>query len=191
MSIKSTLKIIGAVAPSSRMLACAMLRYYTQQIGPVLEVGAGTGAITKFLAKKVSTGQIVDVVEIMPQFAQILQKRYGSLLSIHHCNVLDFNPSVKYPLIISSLPLNGFAPDQVQAIIEKFLSLSEDGAILTFFEYKILQRFVPFALSSKELEQYHRTRVLIDDFISRYQFDEAVVGLNMPPAVVHYLRIKV
>lgn len=186
MSIKDTLKIIGAVAPSSNRLARAMLRYYEQ--GPILEVGAGTGAITRILAQKDFSGQKIDVVEILPKFAQMLQKRYGNL-AIHHCNILDFKPEIKYQLIVSSLPFNAFSPDLLEAILDKLICLSSSGAVLSFFEYKILQGLAPLILSKVELDQYRRTRALIDSFIARYQFDETVVNLNMPPAVVHYLRI--
>lgn len=188
MSIKDTLKMIGAVAPSSSVLARAMVHYAISGTGPILEVGAGTGPITKILAKK-AVGR-VDVVEIIPEFAKLLERRFGQALNIHNCNILDFDTKTKYQYIISSLPFNAFSPDVVSAIINKLKSLATDDAVLSFFEYRIVQGILPMFFSKNGSISYQETRKVIDQFVSSYQFEEKSVYLNIPPAVVHYLSLN-
>lgn len=68
---------IGAVAPSSRMLARAMARYVDPKgTGPVIELGPGTGPITEALvAHGVDPARLV-LVEFDPIFCDLLRKRY-------------------------------------------------------------------------------------------------------------------
>lgn len=157
----------------------------------ILEVGAGTGAITKSLARRSRNGQTADIVEIIPKLASLLRRRFGQnqALTIHAIDILSFKTTVKYDVIISSLPLNVFIPEITLAVINRLVDLASDGGIISFFEYKILQKLGAYVLPRKKLEQFYESRALIDGFIARFKFDEAMVSMNIPPAVVHYLRI--
>jgi phosphatidylethanolamine/phosphatidyl-N-methylethanolamine N-methyltransferase len=68
---------MGAVTPSSRVLARAMARYVDPAIpGPVVELGSGTGAVTQALVDKgVDPGRLV-LVEFNPSFCRLLRTRY-------------------------------------------------------------------------------------------------------------------
>lgn len=68
---------IGAVTPSSRMLARTMARYVDPQIeGPVVELGPGTGPVTEALVAQGIAPERLVLVEFNPHFCQILRKRY-------------------------------------------------------------------------------------------------------------------
>ncbi len=185
---------IGALAPSSSFLAVAMTKYVEEyrDAKSILEVGAGTGAITKTLAKRMSRSQHADIVEIYPQLSMLLNWRFSNFpsISIHCSDIVQFIPEAKYDVIISSLPLNAFAPAKTSAVIDRLVELAAPGAVISFFEYKILQKLAPFFLAKKKLADYYQSRGRIENFINEYKFDEAVIRLNIPPAVVHYLRIK-
>ncbi|MER6609740.1 translation initiation factor IF-2 [Streptomyces sp. NPDC000927] len=67
----------GAVAPSSRRLAAALCASVAERAGQpldVLEVGAGTGPVTRFLLPLLAPGSSLDVVETNPRFAALLRE---------------------------------------------------------------------------------------------------------------------
>ena len=68
---------MGAVTPSGKMLARAMARCVDPDTsGPVIELGSGTGAVTKALvARGVDPSRLV-LVEFNPSFCRLLRTRY-------------------------------------------------------------------------------------------------------------------
>lgn len=186
-------RMLGAFAPSSQRLADAMTRYVKDHQGDrILEVGAGSGAITKALIKKMNHSQTSDVVEIFPQLASLLKMRFGDhkAVNIFGGDILDFVALPNsYDLIVCSLPFNAFAPQTCEAILTRLVVLAKDGAILSFFEYRILQGLAKLVLPKKKREQFLKSHDLLEQFNRRFKFDEEVVYMNIPPAIVHYLRI--
>jgi phosphatidylethanolamine/phosphatidyl-N-methylethanolamine N-methyltransferase len=67
----------GAVTPSGKILARAMARYVDpNSIGPVVELGPGTGPVTEALVEAgVNPGRLI-LVESNPAFCRILRARY-------------------------------------------------------------------------------------------------------------------
>jgi phosphatidylethanolamine/phosphatidyl-N-methylethanolamine N-methyltransferase len=68
---------MGAVMPSSKVLARAMARYVDPNSpGPVVELGPGTGAVTEALvAQGIHPSRLV-LVEFNPSFCHLLRNRY-------------------------------------------------------------------------------------------------------------------
>ncbi len=185
-------RTIGSFAPSSEHLARAMVKFLdSDRPQRILEVGAGTGAITKQIAKHMGSAHHVDVVEIIPSFARMLEGRFGKHpnIAIHCLDILQFDNFDNYDLVISSLPFNSLPASLTNSLIEQLIKLAKNGATLSFFEYKSLSKLVSYFLSKKILEQYQETRSFIDAFLGQYQVDETLVKFNFPPALVHYLNI--
>jgi phosphatidylethanolamine/phosphatidyl-N-methylethanolamine N-methyltransferase len=68
---------IGAVAPSSRMLARRMARYVDPKTeGPVIELGPGTGPVTAALVARGIAPERLVLVEFNPHFCKLLRDRY-------------------------------------------------------------------------------------------------------------------
>jgi phosphatidylethanolamine/phosphatidyl-N-methylethanolamine N-methyltransferase len=68
---------IGAVAPSSRVLARTMARFVDPETdGPVIELGPGTGPVTEALVTQGIAPSRLVLIEFNPHFCQILRKRY-------------------------------------------------------------------------------------------------------------------
>jgi phosphatidylethanolamine/phosphatidyl-N-methylethanolamine N-methyltransferase len=68
---------IGAVAPSSRMLARRMARYVDPNTdGPVIELGPGTGPVTEALVARGIAPERLVLVEFNPHFCKLLRDRY-------------------------------------------------------------------------------------------------------------------
>jgi phosphatidylethanolamine/phosphatidyl-N-methylethanolamine N-methyltransferase len=75
---------IGAVTPSSRVLARAMAAYVDPVgDGPVIELGPGTGPVTEALvAQGIAPGRLV-LVEADATFCRLLRKRYPAANVVH------------------------------------------------------------------------------------------------------------
>jgi Ribosomal RNA adenine dimethylase len=68
---------IGAVMPSSKVLARAMARYVDPEAdGPVIELGPGTGPVTEALVAQGVAPERLVLVEFDPKFCDILRDRY-------------------------------------------------------------------------------------------------------------------
>src|SRR5438270_8819364 len=67
----------GAILPSSRFLARAMASDLKGPRGParILEVGPGTGAVTREIVRLLLPGDRLDAVEINPSFVAHLRRR--------------------------------------------------------------------------------------------------------------------
>jgi phospholipid N-methyltransferase len=71
---------IASVTPSSRWLSRATVRPIAwDRARTVVEVGAGTGPITRVIAENARPNCRVIVIERDPDFARILRSRYGGL----------------------------------------------------------------------------------------------------------------
>src|SRR4029078_2681634 len=68
---------MGAVTPSGKMLARAMARCVDPDTtGPVIELGSGTGAVTKALVARGIDPSRRVLVEFNPSFLHLLRPRY-------------------------------------------------------------------------------------------------------------------
>ncbi len=189
----------GAVAPSSRFLARAMTSPLLRREGPqrVLEVGPGTGAVTSELARRLSPGSRLDLVEINEQFAQLLRQRFqqdrrfqpvADRAEVHHCPLQEFRPEEPYDVIVSGLPFNNFPPTLVEELIDHCLELLAPGGEMAFFEYMFV-RPVRRVISSRDV----RTRLgQIEEILQRrfdkYRVKRDWVFVNVPPAWVQHLK---
>jgi len=190
----------GAVLPSSRFLARKITSQVDSRNGDplrILEVGAGTGAFTRPLVQKLGPRDRLDICEINPVFAAILERRYThptgradgwpQVRVIRDC-VLRWEPEAKYDFIISGLPLNNFEPDFVSSVFERYFEFLKPGGSLSYFEY-LLIRDVAAPFAGREFRQRVRSvGSVVRDYIDRCQFQRDTVMLNVPPAVVRHLR---
>ena len=111
---------IASIAPSSRWLSRATVRnvdWSTAKI--IVEVGAGTGPITKVIAEKVRPETRVIVLERDPDFCKILKERYGHLpnFDVIEGDVRDLAAMLRdrgitqVDYVISGLPIPSFPKD--------------------------------------------------------------------------------
>jgi phosphatidylethanolamine/phosphatidyl-N-methylethanolamine N-methyltransferase len=70
---------IASVAPSSRRLAQATIRGIDWSANPtIIELGAGTGPITRAIAEKITTGGRLIAIERDADFAALLRDRFAN-----------------------------------------------------------------------------------------------------------------
>ena len=127
---------VGALAPSSRRLANHMV----VDIVPgsrVIELGAGTGALTQaILASGVAPADLL-VIEQNAAFSEMLRKRFAGVTVItgnalglkQHADALA-GPT---DFVVSGLPLLLFTPGRkLRLLYQVFSALSEEGAFHQF-----------------------------------------------------------
>src|SRR5213593_3664909 len=114
----------GAVLPSSRFLAKALVAELRQPRPPsrILEVGPGTGSVTKMILRQLLPSDRLDAVEINARFAALLQRRFETEWEFHQhldqveiiqAAVEDLLGDGVYDFIVSGLPFNNFPVAQV------------------------------------------------------------------------------
>ena len=170
LHLLKTLALTGAVVPSSRYLASAMVRA-VGEARHVVELGAGTGPVTKELRRRLPDASLV-AVEMHSGLAQHLRNKFSGLdvrQDLAH-EVLD---GLVYPgpvAVVSSLPFRSLPQDMREVTtdsIERFLR-RVPGSRLVQFTY---QPRAPFEASADF--RWHKT---------------CSVWRNAPPAGVWVLQ---
>lgn len=200
----STFRTTGAVAPSSRFLARAMVQALpsaekiTSDVR-VLEVGAGTGAFTCEIAKRLMHDGHLTVYEINPDFVHHLRNRMikepefqalGKRVELVEGDILKLEQKQHFDAIVSGLPFNNFTPEEVHGFLEHFKSLLKPGGTLTFFEYFGIRPIqMPFVGKEKRTRLKAIAKV-VNKFVKDHQFHQRVVPLNLPPARARHFRFE-
>lgn len=169
---------IGAVAPSSGWLARAMARWV--EIPPkgwVIELGAGTGAVTEaLLARGVPPQQLV-AIETVPRLVEVLRRRFpevrllqGDARKLTELIHGALGPNAPVAAVVSSLPLRAFTPEDRARVVQGIRALLPPGGRWIQFRYRL--RHEP----ALQWEGFHLRQ-------------SVVVWRNIPPArVVLYER---
>ena len=194
-------KRTGAVAPSTRALARSMTAELVSEYGSgasVLEVGGGTGSVTKEIVRILGPGNRLDVFEIDSRFAGLLKERVhqdkgfanpGATIHIYNKAIEAINPAWRYDFIISCLPFTNFDPQMVRQILEIYRTILKPKGICSFYEY-VLMRSAAKIISGKASERKRVTGVgkVVREYVRRYAYKREIVLRNLPPAIVYHLR---
>lgn len=137
-------KDVGAIWPSSRRLArCMVANVPVQGDGLVLELGAGTGIVTRALLAHGVAPERLRVIERSPLFVRCLRRRFPELTIIEGdaAALADYLPAGRaVDAIVSSLPLRAMPPDVVAPILAQWQALVRPGGVVSQFTYAPLGR---------------------------------------------------
>jgi phospholipid N-methyltransferase len=198
--VRESFHTTGAIAPSGRPLARAVASQLHARNGPrrILEVGAGTGALTREIVRHIGARDCLHIAELNERFVAILRRRFdreaafrraAAQTRIYHVAVQELCPDEPYDFVISGLPLNNFSSGLVREILDTFRRLLAPGGVLSFFQYLWIRDLrVPFA-PLPERRRLTRVGHMINAYTRRFEFSRETVLLNLPPALVHHLRI--
>jgi len=135
---------MGAVTPSGKMLARAMASHVNPDApGPVIELGPGTGAVTKALvARGIHPSRLV-LVEFNPTFCRMLRTRYpeatviqGDAYRINHLlGELLREPAAA---VVSGLPLQTKPFKQRLQLVDEAFGLMAPDAPFVQFTYAVV-----------------------------------------------------
>lgn len=133
---------IGAVAVSSAELAAAMARQVPRGPGYVVELGGGTGSVTRALLKAGTAPDKLVVLERDPTLHTLLQERYpgvkvllGDAAKLQSLLKREGIDHVK--AIVSSLPLVSMKRTLQDRITYQVFNVLEPGAPLIQFTYSL------------------------------------------------------
>jgi phospholipid N-methyltransferase len=165
-------RAVGAALPSSARLSQLIAQTVPLDApGLVLELGAGTGVVTEALLRRGLPPEKLVVVELSPNLAEHLRRRFPHLRIIEgdavHLNRL-LGESSLVSVIVSCLPLRSLPRDAVRRILRQFDHLLDHGGLLVQFTYDLRP-------------QSHR----LSNFT---QISSFIVWQNVPPAKVMLFR---
>src|SRR5205823_4427859 len=132
---------VGAIAPSGPALARAVAAQVDpERGGPVLELGPGTGAITKELLGRGIAPERLTLIEYDPAFVKLLAERFPSVRVVNG-DGFEFERSIgnhaaeDLAAIVSGMPLLNFPHPKRRALIETALRRLKRGAPFVQFSY--------------------------------------------------------
>lgn len=131
---------VGALIPASRYLARAMAEQIVPESGLVIELGAGTGSVTRALIAAGLPCEDLIVVERDPAFCRMLRTAFPSVAVL--CGDAAELRALLAPLrlgyaaaIVSSLPLLSMPGLMRQRIVEECFALLPANGLLIQYTY--------------------------------------------------------
>lgn len=131
-------KSMGAVAPSSPQLSQLVASPVNASNAPVLEIGAGTGAITRALLERGVDQERLFIIERDPSLAAFLRREFPGVRvrcgDAVHANGFLLDEAVgRVKTVVSSLPLRNLPPsDQIANVRAILRALADDGQLIQF-----------------------------------------------------------
>jgi phospholipid N-methyltransferase len=183
-------------------LARALARYVTGN-GPgrqILEVGPGTGAVTRHIAAAMGPDDRLHLVELNETFVAQLRsalaqdavlQRVAGRTRLYHSPVEQLPGDVRYDVIVSGLPLNNFAVAEVEQILAKLAGLLKPGGTLSFFEYIAIRHVRALVSGRSERARLRGIGRALATVLDGHEVRRDWVWPNVPPAWVHHVRFGV
>ncbi|HLY62512.1 MAG TPA: methyltransferase domain-containing protein [Terriglobia bacterium] len=183
-------KTTGAVAPSSRFLARAMLEPLKLTPGSVIvELGPGTGVMTRALLDILPADGTILAFEISERFYSYLKERISDKrLVILRTGAENLKKELhkrgynQVDAIVSSLALGFFSDAQRRDLLESFPPFMSENSVYTQYQY----------VQGLELKHGRFRRFSIQPLLRQY-FGSVrckTVWRNIPPAFVFACRKK-
>ena len=145
---------MGAVSPSGPELARRIASFVpVRPGGRYLELGPGTGAVTKAIFDRGVPQRDLTAIEYSPDFCHLLQQRYPGMVTVQGDayslrDTLASHSAVEnasLAAIVSGLPLFTKPVAQRRALILEALDLLEPGAPFIQFSYALVPPVKPEA----------------------------------------------
>ncbi|CAM5236931.1 hypothetical protein STENM223S_08915 [Streptomyces tendae] len=156
-----TRRATGAVAPSSPRLARALTRYVIPSPGTsraVLEVGPGTGAVTRHVIESLGPMDTLDLVEANPRFAALLAQTYAGDRRVRVLTGLVQDADLgSYDTIVCGLPFANFDAATAGDILGRLVGALRPGGTLSYFAYAGMP---PLQHGADQLEPAHMAVVV-------------------------------
>lgn len=174
---------IGAIAPSSRWLARAMIGDAIMSAASVVvEIGSGTGAFTGEILANLRPGARFIAVEYNPAMATVIRERFPTVelhetSAVHLPDILRAAGCGSADCIISGLPWASFEEPLQNALLDAVHASLADGGRFATFAY----------LQGLLLPAGRRFRGKLNSAFSSVARSETV-WRNLPPAFVYRCR---
>jgi len=140
--VASSIKNIGAIAPSSKYLANNILKHIEfEENQVVLEFGSGNGAITKHILKQLPSSSKLISLEINAPFLKHCKHKFRAYdnFEIYNHSAIEFDTLLKelgiekVDYLVSSLPLAMIPNEDLTELFNKIPKyLIDDGSFLQY-----------------------------------------------------------
>jgi phosphatidylethanolamine/phosphatidyl-N-methylethanolamine N-methyltransferase len=159
-----------------------------------VEVGAGTGVITKEILKKMKPTDHLDVVELNNKFYKDLKKKFSidNRVTIHHADFLDWKPEYPADALISTLPVNLMTKEKVQCIYNKYLETVKPGGSIVYIQLEGWPRLRKLYLSATDCflrknraGEFDKVLRIKDNFYNSYGSARHTIEGRQPVTVFH------
>lgn len=190
----------GAILPSGRALAAALCRFVADDSSRprrILEVGPGTGAVTRSIIDRLGKHDRFDLVELNGAFVERLNGRFQAEPAfqavaprsrVFHCPVEELPAGESYDAIVSGLPFNNFTPVVVEQILTTITGRLAPGGVLSFFEYIAVRPARSLISGRSERARLRGIGEALRAVLDPHEIRRDAVLLNVPPAWVHHVR---
>lgn len=170
----------GAIAPSTKQLARRMVRASrVDQAGAILELGPGTGVVTREILDFKQKGATVVAIERSRVFADDLARQYPEIHVVEDCASRLRHHSLQLGLdgvdcIVSALPWTNLPDDLQQRILrEAYAFLRDDGVFVTIM-----------CAGLHLMPPGRRFRRLLESLFSSVERSDFILR-NVPPAFIY------
>lgn len=130
---------IASVAPSSAALSRLITQEIDSAVGPVIELGPGTGVFTKSLLARGVAESDLTLVEFESAFVKILQKRFSAArvlqMDATELGCQELFPAATVGAVISGLPLLSMSPQSILRTLAGAFAYLRPGAGFYQFTY--------------------------------------------------------
>lgn len=127
---------VMAIAPSSSALAREMVAGIGPETGAVVELGPGTGRITRALLDQGVARDRLTLLERNPAFSQALSERYPGLrVETRDAQDLGLMGLPDQGAVVSGLPLLSMSRASQQAIVGGAFAVLRPGGVFVQFTY--------------------------------------------------------
>ncbi len=171
-------RAIGAACPSSPQLAKAVAKFVPLTTGPglVVELGAGTGVITKALLKRGIAPERIVAVELSPHLATYLRQHFSQVRVIEgdatHLQKLLGEDCSAVSTVICGLPFRSLPPRVIHGVVTEIEKVLPRNGLYMQYTYDLMTERDPFL-------PHHFKRV-----------SSKLVWSNIPPARVNVYRVE-
>lgn len=171
----------GAIAPSSRALGEALMTVDAHQykVKNLVEVGSGTGAITRVISEFIPEQTKVTLMELDPEFCEELKKMFpdyaviegdAALIGTHIKDPIDF--------LVCSIPWTLIPRKKRHELLKAFKqALHPEHGVMVTFVYAHMMALPTYGELMEDFGQYFKLT------------KEKIVFGNLPPAQVISLRL--
>lgn len=188
MEALTDFRTVGAIAPSSRYLTQAMLGPVAlTKARVVVEVGAGTGVMTRALLKLIPRDATLLAFEINPKFSSYLQSKVSDpRLEVIHANAENLDSELlrrghkRVDAVISSLALAFMFHRQRHSFLNSLGKHLGETGVFTQFHY----------LHGLQFNNGHLRRFPLVQLLRGYfgSVERRIIWRNLPPAFVFECR---
>ncbi|GAB2657884.1 methyltransferase domain-containing protein [Prescottella soli] len=187
------LRTTGAIAPSGSKLAHALIEPVRRSVRPtlsILEVGSGTGALTRALATCMGPTDTLTCVEKNPRLVEYLRRQVdtdtslrvlGDRITVREADVVEGVMSEKYHAIVVGLPFANFTASETRAICHALDDALVPGGTLTYFSYLGASIVDNFTGDRHSRRRRHSAQALAE-FRTGFRQSRRTVWANVPPA---------